>query len=113
MSLGVGLNLVEADFRLFGIPMKGATRRFEEQLAVLQGVWTEAGSRIRASTTAMTTSRSRPAYSRSPTRRSGSGPWRRRRSKRAGRLGLGWVTDPLHNMDVMAAWAEIFRSARA
>jgi alkanesulfonate monooxygenase SsuD/methylene tetrahydromethanopterin reductase-like flavin-dependent oxidoreductase (luciferase family) len=28
-------------------------------------------------------------------------------------MGVGWVTDPLHSLDVMVAWAGIFRDAAA
>ena len=111
VSLGVGLNLVEADFKLFGIPMKGATRRFEEQLEILQGVWTQhgyshVGEYYRYDDITVT-----PRVVQKPHPPIWIGAMAERSLQRAGRLGLGWVTDPLHNMDVMVAWADIFRTA--
>jgi alkanesulfonate monooxygenase SsuD/methylene tetrahydromethanopterin reductase-like flavin-dependent oxidoreductase (luciferase family) len=31
--------------------------------------------------------------------------------ERAGRLGDGWITDPLHNLTSMSAWAELYRAS--
>jgi len=31
--------------------------------------------------------------------------------KRAGRIGDGWISDPLHNFEVMKAWGQIYRDA--
>jgi probable F420-dependent oxidoreductase len=111
VSLGVGLNLVQADFRLFGVPMNGAARRFEEQLRVLQGAWTErpfshSGDFYHYQDVSVT-----PRVVQDPHPPLWIGAMAEASLKRAGRMGLGWVTDPLHNMDVMVAWAEIFRAA--
>jgi probable F420-dependent oxidoreductase len=111
VSLGVGLNLVAADFRLFGVPMKGAARRFEEQLQILQDVWTQtayshSGEFYQYEDITVT-----PRVLQKPHPPLWIGAMAEPSLKRAGRMGLGWVTDPLHNMDVMTAWGEIFRGA--
>jgi probable F420-dependent oxidoreductase len=111
VSLGVGLNLVEADFRLFGVPMKGVTRRFEEQLAILQGVWSQRDFRFGGEFYAYDGITVTPRVLQQPHPPIWIGAMAEASLRRAGRLGLGWVTDPLHNMDVMTAWASIFRSA--
>lgn len=111
VSLGVGLNLVEADFKLFGIPMKGATRRFEEQLEILQGVWTQQGYSHTGEYYHYDDITVTPRVVQQPHPPIWIGAMAEPSLQRAGRLGLGWVTDPLHNMDVMAAWADIFRTA--
>ena len=112
VSLGVGLNLVAADFRLFGVPMKGAARRFEEQLQILRDVWTQtayshSGEFYQYEDITVT-----PRVLQKPHPPLWIGAMAEPSLKRAGRMGLGWVTDPLHNMDVMTAWGEIFRDAR-
>ena len=113
IDLGVGLNLVEADFRLFGISMKGATRRFEEQLEILQGVWTQRSYSHHGEYYQYDNIDVTPRVLQDPHPPIWIGAMADASIKRAGRLGLGWVTDPLHNMDVMVAWAEIFRRAAA
>jgi alkanesulfonate monooxygenase SsuD/methylene tetrahydromethanopterin reductase-like flavin-dependent oxidoreductase (luciferase family) len=112
VDLGVGLNLIEADFKLFGVPMKGVARRFEEQLEVLRGVWTTApfthkGEFYEYDNISVTP---RPVQQ-DPHPPLWIGAMSEPGLKRAGRMGLGWVSDPLHNMDVMAAWAKIYRDA--
>ena len=113
VSLGVGINLVEADFRLFGVPMKGAARRYEEQIEILRGVWsqrsfTHAGEFYSYDGITVT-----PRVVQQPHPPIWIGAMSEPGLKRAGRMGVGWVTDPLHNLDVMQAWAEIVRATAA
>ncbi len=41
LIFGAGVGYHEDYFRLFGVPMEGRGRRFEETLAVIDGVWTK------------------------------------------------------------------------
>jgi probable F420-dependent oxidoreductase len=114
VDLGVGLNLVQADYDLFHVSMKSAAKRFEEQITILRDVWTTApysyeGQFYRYDRISVTP---RPVQ-RAPHPPVWIGAMSEPGLKRAGRMGVGWVTDPLHSMTTFKAWAEIFRDAAA
>ncbi len=111
--LGAGLGLVEAEFKLFGIEVKGAVDRFAEQIQIIQKAWREQ----QFSFTGKYYQLENVSITPRPVQKGGPPLWIGAMSegalKRAGRLGCGWITDPLHHINVMKKWSEIYRQASA
>lgn len=108
--LGVGLGLVEREFHQFGIDMKTAVSRFEEQLEIIRRAWqpepvTFHGKHFDFDEVSVTPKPKRP---------DGQimlGGMSDKSVERAGTLGDGWITDPLHNFTTIERWANIYRNA--
>jgi probable F420-dependent oxidoreductase len=112
VGLGVGLGLVEREFHQFGVDRRSAVSRFEEEIALLRLAWTEErfsfqGRHFQLHDLGVTP---KPIQQPPPI---WIGAMSDRGVARAGRLGDGWLTDPLHNLETMAAWARLYREAAA
>lgn len=111
--LGAGLGLIQKEFDAFQIPLNEAASRFTESVEILKHAWTgetfSHDGRYYQFTNVTITPR--------PVRRPRPPIWIGAMSeitlKRAGRTSDGWISDPLHNFDVMKAWGQIYRDAAA
>jgi len=107
--LGAGLGLVEQEFNAFEIPLSAAAARFTESVEILRKAWSgqtfsHHGEHFNFDNVTIT-----PRPVRQPP--IWIGAMSTITLKRAGRIGDGWLSDPLHHFDVMKAWAEIYRAA--
>ncbi len=107
LRLGCGLGNFPQEFELYGLNPKTQVSRFEECIDIVQRAW--AGEDIEFNGKHFNIKgRLRPLPV-SPELWLGgmSEPGVRR----AARFGCPWPTDPLHNLDVMKYWADIYRAA--
>jgi probable F420-dependent oxidoreductase len=109
--LGVGLNLVEEEFRLFGVERQGVTRRFVEQIEILRRAWSGEPFSFEGEFFTFRDVRITPRVVQRPHPPLWIGAMSEPALRRAGRLGAGWISDPLHVLPVMKAWAEIYRQS--
>ncbi len=107
LRLGVGMGNFAPEFELFGLNKKTQVSRFEECIEIVQRAW--AGEeldhrgkhfQVKGKVTP------RPV---SP--EMWLGAMSEPGLERAARLGLRWVTDPLHNLNLMKEWADGYRQA--
>jgi probable F420-dependent oxidoreductase len=108
-TLGVGLGLVQREFDQFHIDMSTAPSRLEEQVAVLRQAWSDgpvtfAGEHFRYEDVDVT-----PKPVQRPGPRILFGGMSAPAVRRAGRLGDGWLTDPLHSAAALSDWATLYR----
>lgn len=112
-SLGVGLGLVQREYDQFGIDMRRARSRFEEQIAVLRQAWAETP----VSHTGEHFSYDGVSVTPKPVQRPGPrivvGGMSEPAVARAGRLGDAWLTDPLHSAAALEGWAGLYRRSAA
>jgi len=111
--LGAGLGLVQKEFDAFGIPLSEAASRFTEAIEILKQAWTgetfsHHGRHFQFTDVAIT-----PRPVRRPRPPIWIGAMSEISLKRAGQIGDGWLSDPLHNLEVMKAWSQIYRTAAA
>ena len=107
--LGAGLGLVEHEFNAFEIPLSAAATRFTESIDILRQAWSgqtfsHHGEHFNFDDVTIT-----PRPVRQPP--IWIGAMSTITLKRAGRIGDGWLSDPLHNFDVMQAWSEMYQTA--
>ena len=110
--LGAGLGLIEKEFAAFEIPLSEAASRFTESVEILKRAWagetfSHQGRHFQFTDVTITPR---------PVRRPRPPIWVGAMSditlKRAGRIGDGRISDPLHNFDVMKSWSAIYRGQR-
>ena len=109
--LGAGLGLVQKEFDAFQIPLSDAASRFTESVAILKQAWTGQPFSFQGRHFQFTDVTITPRPVRQPRPPIWIGAMSEITLKRAGRIADGWISDPLHNFDVMKAWTEIYRSA--
>ncbi|MCY4389023.1 MAG: LLM class flavin-dependent oxidoreductase [Desulfurellaceae bacterium] len=107
--LGAGLGLVEHEFNAFEIPLSAAATRFTESVEILRHAWSGQtfsyhGQHFNFDEVTIT-----PRPVRQPP--IWVGAMSTITLTRAGRIGDGWLSDPLHHFDVMRAWSEMYRAA--
>lgn len=105
MRLGCGLGALPDEFALYGIDNATQISRFEEAIGLVRQAWS--GDEINHRGKHFTaTGRISPAPQSAEL-------WLGAMSdggiRRAARFGAPWVTDPLHNLGVMADWADLYR----
>jgi alkanesulfonate monooxygenase SsuD/methylene tetrahydromethanopterin reductase-like flavin-dependent oxidoreductase (luciferase family) len=107
--VGVGLGNFEPEFELFGRTKKHQVSLFEESIGLLQRLL--AGEEVDHEGRHFRVKGKITPRPRDPQLWLGamSDPGLRR----AARFGLTWVTDPLHNRQVMKEWADTYRAAGA
>lgn len=105
MRLGCGLGNIDVGASLFGIARASQVERLEESIDVIRRAW--AGETVVHESEHFTTSgRISPLPVAAELWLAGmSAPGVRR----AARLGLPWLSDPLHNTAVVAGWARTYR----
>jgi len=111
--LGAGLGLVEPEFKLFGLDIKDAVPRFSEQVNIIRQAWTEENFSFRGRFFQLDNVSLTPRVVQKPHPPIWIGAMSEPALKRAGRLGTGWISDPLHHINVMKAWADIYRQSAA
>lgn len=111
--LGAGLGLVQKEFDAFQIPLSDAASRFTESVDILKQAWSGQPFSFTGRHFQFTDVTITPRPVRQPRPPIWIGAMSEVTLKRAGRIADGWVTDPLHNFDVMKAWSNIYRDAAA
>jgi probable F420-dependent oxidoreductase len=111
--LGVGLGLVEPEFRLFGKNIKDAAPLLNEQLQVIRQAWSQNQFSYSGKFHLYENVSITPRPVQKPHPPIWIGAMSEPALKRAARLGDGWISDPLHHINVMQAWADIYRKAAA
>lgn len=109
---GVGLGMVEREFHQFGITLKTAVSRFEEQIEVMRQAWSDvpvtfSGKHFSYDAVDV---HPKPVQKDMPLMIGGMSE---RAVARAGRLGDGWLTDPLHSFTSLQNWAKLYRETAA
>ncbi len=107
VRLGCGLGNLDVGVSLFAIEREDQAGRLEEGLELVRRAW--AGECFRHAGEHFTTA---GTISPLPV---GAELWLAAMSapgvRRAGRLGLPWISDPLHNTAVVAHWSDLYRRA--
>lgn len=108
-ALGAGLGLVPREFALYEVELGNAVGRLEEAVEILRRAWrgepfSFTGRHFTLSDALVTPMPTRPV----PVRLGGQSD---RAIRRAGRIGDAWLTDPLHGLETMRRWAEVYRDA--
>lgn len=111
--LGAGLGLVEPEFKLFGLDIKDAVPRFTEQVNIIRQAWTQEKFSFQGRFFQLDNVSLTPRVVQKPHPPIWIGAMSEPALKRAGRLGTGWISDPLHHIHVMKAWADIYRQSAA
>ncbi len=111
--LGVGLGLVEDEFRQFGIDLRTAVSRFEEQVQLIRMAWSDDAVTFAGRHFALDGIDVTPKPVQRPGPRILIGGMSDTAVARAGTHGDGWLTDPLHSMTTLARWAQLYRAAAA
>lgn len=107
--LGVGLGLVEPEFRLFGRNVKDAAQLFSEQIEIIRRAWMQDSFTFEGKFYQFENVSITPRVVQKPHPPIWIGAMSEPALKRAGRLGSGWISDPLHHIEVMKSWADIYR----
>lgn len=109
IRLGVGLANFEPEFELYGLEKKTQVSRFEECVDLLLRAW--AGEEIDFD------GKHFQVKGRVTPQPIDAELWLGAMSdagvRRAARLGQPWVADPLHNIDVIKRWADLYREEAA
>jgi alkanesulfonate monooxygenase SsuD/methylene tetrahydromethanopterin reductase-like flavin-dependent oxidoreductase (luciferase family) len=108
--MGVGLGHFDPEFELFGVNPKTQVSRFEESLDLIERAWAgeeidHEGKHFKVKGGPVTPSPVAAEVWLGATSEPGV--------KRAARRGKPWITDYLHNIDVIDRWAKIYRAAAA
>jgi alkanesulfonate monooxygenase SsuD/methylene tetrahydromethanopterin reductase-like flavin-dependent oxidoreductase (luciferase family) len=111
--LGAGLGLVQKEFDAFQIPLSDAASRFTESVEILKQAWTGRPFSFTGRHFQFTDVMITPRPVRQPRPPIWIGAMSAITLKRAGRIGDGWISDPLHHFDVMKAWGDIYKTAAA
>lgn len=107
MRLGCGMGAFPPEFELYGINPKTQVSRFEEAISLVQQAWSGADLDHHG--------RHFSTVGRISPTPAGAQLWLGAMSdpgiRRAARFGLPWITDPLHNLNVMSEWTSLYRQA--
>lgn len=102
--LGAGLANYEPEFNLYGIPKKQQVSRFEEGIEIINRLW--AGEELDYEGKRYRVQGNIAPLPSNP--RMWLGAQSEVGTRRAGRLGFTWATDPLHHNAVIKHWAEAY-----
>jgi alkanesulfonate monooxygenase SsuD/methylene tetrahydromethanopterin reductase-like flavin-dependent oxidoreductase (luciferase family) len=109
ITLGVGLGLVQHEFDQFGVDMRTAVSRFTEQLEILRLAWSDEPVTFHGDHFVYDAIDVHPKPLTTP--KIFIGAMSDRSVERAGRLGDGWLTDPLHSAQTIESWAARYRAS--
>jgi alkanesulfonate monooxygenase SsuD/methylene tetrahydromethanopterin reductase-like flavin-dependent oxidoreductase (luciferase family) len=106
LKLGVGMANFPTEFELFGLNAKKQVSRFEEAIELVQRLWAgetldHQGKHFNIKGNVLPKPENAQLW---------LGAMSEPGVKRAARFGLPWATDPLHNVDVMKHWTDIYRA---
>lgn len=107
MRLGCGLGNMPDEVELFGIDSKTQISRFEEAIELVREAWSGAeldhqGRHFTAKGHITPLSKAAELW---------LGAMSDGGVRRAARFGAPWATDPLHNLDAMRDWVELYQNA--
>lgn len=110
-AIGCGLGLVAKEFALYGLTTAQAVGRFEESVDIMRLAWSEGtfdydGEHFQLQDASVTP---KPLQAGGPHIRIGGQS--EKAIRRAGRIGDAWLTDPLHGLEAMKQWSEVYRAA--
>lgn len=108
---GVGLGLVEEEFAQFGLDRRDAVSRFEEAIEIMRMAWSGDPVRFAGRQFVIDGISVHPKPLSPPPIFVGA--MSDRSVRRAGRIGDGWLTDPLHGFESLQRWASIYREEAA
>lgn len=109
LRLGVGMANFPQEFELFGLNPKTQKSRFEECLEIVQRAW--AGETISFHGKHFDIEAVGPITPQPVAAELWLGAMSEPGVKRAAKFGVPWATDPLHNVDVMKYWTDLYREA--
>ncbi|GHJ37300.1 LLM class flavin-dependent oxidoreductase [Streptomyces sp. TS71-3] len=107
LRLGVGLGNFPSEFELFGLDARRQVSRFEEGIEIVQRAW--AGEELDFHGKHFDVKGRITPKPVSP--ELWVGAMSEPGVRRAARFGAPWPTDPLHNIEVMRYWTELYRAA--
>lgn len=107
LRLGVGLANFEPEFALYGLEKKAQVSRYEEAIELLLAAWRGEDIDHRGEHFSVRGKVTPQPIDAELWLGAMSDPGVRR----AARLGLPWVTDPLHNLEVIRRWASLYRES--
>ena len=109
LRLGVGMANFPQEFQLFGLNPKRQKSRFEESIEIVQRAW--AGETIEFHGKHFDIHAEGPITPQPIGAQLWLGAMSEPGVRRAAQFGCPWPTDPLHNIDVMKYWADLYRAA--
>ncbi len=111
LILGIGLGIVEKEFQAFGIEVKDGVSRFEESIEIIRSAWTKDSFSFSGRHFELEDVNITPKPVQKPRPPIWIGAQSDKALLRAGRLSEGWISDPLHVMQVMRQGAELYRNS--
>ncbi|MFI6707697.1 LLM class flavin-dependent oxidoreductase [Nonomuraea sp. NPDC050478] len=107
--VGVGMGGLDGDYAAMGVPRAEMRRRFADSLAVIRRLW--AGETVTADVGSLRLTEARLYPRPSRPLPLAVGAMAEPSVRRAGLLGLPWITDPSHSLTTLERLAEIYWSA--
>ncbi|MFD2351113.1 LLM class flavin-dependent oxidoreductase [Nonomuraea ferruginea] len=107
--VGVGMGGLDGDYAAMGVPRAEMRRRFADSLAVIRRLW--AGETVTADVGSLRLAEARLYPRPSRPLPLAVGAMAEPSVRRAGLLGLPWITDPSHSLTTLERLAEIYWSA--
>ncbi len=107
LRLGVGMANFEPEFKLYGLDKSTQVSRFEEAIELVQRAWS--GETIKHKGKHFTIDAEGPVTPLPIGAQLWVGAMSEPGVRRAARFGCQWPTDPLHNVDVMKYWTDLYR----
>lgn len=109
VRLGCGMANFPPEFEMYGLNPKTQRSRFEESIELVQRAW--AGETITHEGKHFKIDMEGPISPRPVGAEMWLGAMSEPGVKRAARFGCPWATDPLHNMDVLKYWSDLYYGA--
>jgi alkanesulfonate monooxygenase SsuD/methylene tetrahydromethanopterin reductase-like flavin-dependent oxidoreductase (luciferase family) len=109
LRLGVGMANFPQEFELFGLNPKKQKSRFEEAIEIVQRAW--AGETIEFESQHFNIKAAGPITPQPVGAQLWIGAMSEPGVQRAARYGCAWATDPLHNVEVMKYWNDLYLQA--
>ena len=110
MIIAVGIGYLAEDFNAFGVPLVQRSRRTEECVEILRKAWSRKMFSYDSKYHVIDNVRVTPA----PYKKNGPpiwmAGWAPSGLERAGRMGDGWLADPMQSIDVIKSYAETYRA---
>lgn len=111
LVLGIGLGYQEQDFAALGVDRRSRVSLLEEGIDVLRRAWTERPFSFSGRRFDFSGVSAYPAPVQRPHPPLWLAAWTEAGVRRAARIADGWLTDPIHGMDAIAALAGEYRRA--
>lgn len=109
LILGVGISGVEAEYQAFGLDIKRQASLFEEGIEILLRAWTEEEFSFYGRNYRIRNWRIAPKPVQKPHPPLWMGAMSEAGVRRAGRIGLPWVTDPMNKLETYKRWYQTYK----